>query len=177
MKIRNDLEANTGKSGAVNAILYFLVNPGYMSAKLYRFYSWADKQSLVFKAASKLAWRFSILVSSCHISPKSCLGDGLEMPHPTGIVIGDGVEIGSNARIFQNVTIGQSGNTHQYPKIGCNVTIYAGVTIFGGIEIGDNCTIGANSVVNKSVLANSTVAGNPARPLSALVSSPPLTGS
>ena len=44
---------------------------------------------------------------NCYISPKAEIGKNLSFPHPIGIVIGDGVKIGDNCIIYQNVTIGR----------------------------------------------------------------------
>lgn len=50
-----------------------------------------------------------------------------------------------------------------YPVIGDNCYIGTGAKIFGNITIGDNVKIGANAVVNKSFGCNVTIAGIPAR--------------
>ena len=87
--------------------------------------------------------------------------DGILFPHPVGIVIGQGVNIGKNCTIYQNVTIGSKNG--KYPKIGNNVIIYANSVVVGDITIGDNSIIGAGSVVLKSFPSNSIIAGNPAK--------------
>jgi len=102
-----------------------------------------------------------------YVSSTARIARSVAFPHPTGIVIGAGVEIEENVRIFQSVTLGgarigdwQAG---RYPKIGRGTTIFAGAVIVGDIHIGENCTIGANSVVLSDVPANSTCVGAPAR--------------
>ncbi|MFT5814050.1 MAG: serine O-acetyltransferase [Psychroserpens sp.] len=103
----------------------------------------------------------------CYISPKCSIAKTVVFPHPTGIVIGEGVVIGSNTTIYQNVTFGSArrgqSNVSLYPKVGENVTVFAGAVIIGNITIGDNAVIGANSVVNKDVQPCKTVAGIPAK--------------
>lgn len=85
-------------------------------------------------------------------------------PHPIGIVIGEGVNIGYNCTIYQNVTIGlKSSSDKNYPRIGNNVKVYANSIIIGDIEIGDNCIIGASTVVTQSIPPNSVVAGIPGK--------------
>ena len=96
----------------------------------------------------------------CIISPNANIGKGLMLPHPIGIVIGAGAEIGDNVTIYQNVTIGRKyQNVAEYPKIGNNVIIYSNTSVIGNITIGENSIIGCNSVVLKSIDKNSVCAG------------------
>ncbi|MDO4301388.1 MAG: serine acetyltransferase [Clostridia bacterium] len=90
----------------------------------------------------------------------SC-GKHLMIPHPIGIVIGDGVVMGSNCTIYQGVTIGQKNG--YYPVIGDNVCIYPNSVILGDIKIGNNVVIGAGSVVINDVCDNAIIAGVPAK--------------
>lgn len=98
---------------------------------------------------------------NCYINPKAKIGRKLFLPHPMGIVIGEGVEIGDSVSIYQQVTIGQ--NRGKYPKIGDNVIIYAGAKIVGAIVVGNGAVIGTNAVVISSIPDNAIVAGNPAK--------------
>ena len=41
-----------------------------------------------------------------NLSSKGSIGKGLFLPHPTSIVFGDGVNMGENCIIYQNVTFG-----------------------------------------------------------------------
>jgi serine acetyltransferase len=95
----------------------------------------------------------------------------VKFPHPVGIVIGDGVRIGHECRIYQNVTIGLIENLpapearHQYPTLDDNVVVYAGAVIAGAIHIGAGCIIGANAVITKDVPAGFVAYGrNEMRP-------------
>lgn len=102
-----------------------------------------------------------------YISEKSVIDSTVHFPHPVGIVIGEGVHIGKNVKIFQNVTLGGARVGDQkngkYPKIGDGVVIFAGAVIVGDIQIGDNAIIGANSVVLKDVPPGKTCVGVPGR--------------
>jgi serine O-acetyltransferase len=53
----------------------------------------------------------------------------------------------------------QKGKRH--PTIGNGVSIGSGAKLLGNITIGDNCRVGAGSVVLRSVPANSTIVGVP----------------
>lgn len=81
----------------------------------------------------------------------------VKFPHPLGIVIGDGVKIGNDCRIYQNVTIGLIENmpaadaVNRYPTIEDRVIIYAGAVIAGPVTIGAGATIGANAVITRDV--------------------------
>ncbi|UTR16170.1 serine acetyltransferase [Salipaludibacillus sp. LMS25] len=102
-----------------------------------------------------------------HISLKAHIGKGVEFRHPNGIVIGDGVTIGENVVIYQQVTLGGKNEgdakKNHYPFIGHEVTIYAGAKILGDIKIGNKSVIGANSVVLKEVPEGYVAAGIPAK--------------
>jgi len=97
----------------------------------------------------------------CLISPGAEIGCDLLLPHPNGVVIGGGSQIGKNVTVYQQVTIGK--NHGKYPVIGNGVIIYAGAKIVGGVRIGDNSIIGANAVVVCDVPDNSIWGGVPAK--------------
>ena len=101
------------------------------------------------------------------ISAKATIGEGLQLPHPTSIVIGEGVSIGSNVTIYQSVTLGgrvigdwKKGN---YPSVADGSVLFAGVVVVGKVRIGKNCVIGANSVVLSDIQDNSVAVGAPAK--------------
>lgn len=102
-----------------------------------------------------------------YISKNARIGSGLVLPHPTAIVIGDGVEIGRDVTLYQSVTLGgrvpgdwARGN---YPTISDGCTLFAGVVVVGRVHIGKNCTIGANAVVISDIPDNAVAVGAPAR--------------
>lgn len=65
---------------------------------------------------------------------KGCqIGRRLMLPHPVGIVIGGGVIIGEDCRIFQNVTLGQARGV--YPVLGNGVIVYPNSVIVGEIVV------------------------------------------
>jgi serine O-acetyltransferase len=144
------------------------------------FFAWAPSRSLL---ASIRAWqrhaaangplsalgrklavlrhRFWSIVTGADIPLETRIGGGLLLPHPNGVVIHPGAQIGPNCLIFQQVTIG-TRNGGGVPRIGGHVDIGAGAKIFGGIAIGDHALIGANAVVLADVPPGKTAVGIPA---------------
>lgn len=88
------------------------------------------------------------------------IGPGLRLPHPFGIVIGDGVTIGRGCTLMHHVTI-QRGTT----DVGDGVTLTNQVTVLAGSRIGERALIGAHSVVRGSIPAFAVAVGSPARVL------------
>lgn len=146
-----------------------------------RFFQWAPSKSLLasirayqhhaashrpwavlFKWNSVLRHRVWSVVTGADIPLNSRLGGGLLMPHPNGIVIHPGAQIGPNCLIFQQVTIGARDDTG-VPTLGGHVDVGAGAKILGSVVIGEHARVGANSVVLSDVPAHATVVGAPAR--------------
>jgi serine O-acetyltransferase len=101
--------------------------------------------------------RIYTLILNCDISlalPKSIF-----LPHPFGIVVSSGVELGEDVVIGHQVTIGNRGGVMAAPKIGDRVYIGAGAKILGPVTIGDDAVVGANAVVTKDVPSGATVVG------------------
>lgn len=103
------------------------------------------------------------------IHHKAELGNNVKFPHPTSIVIGAGVKIEDDVKIFQNVTLGGArlgdAKESKYPIIKKGTVIFAGAVLIGNIEVGENCVIGANAVVNKNVPSNHIAVGVPCKVL------------
>lgn len=94
------------------------------------------------------------------------IGPGLFIAHPVGIVIGRGVVMGSQATLFQGVSLAVK-NWHpdeiaRFPKVGNFCFLFAHAVILGGIELGDYCVVAANAVVTKDLPEGSLARGIPA---------------
>jgi serine O-acetyltransferase len=137
--------------------------------------TWLSRYITLMQAAREQGHRIvAILVSrhiarrfGCYISWKARIARGVRIPHPTGLVIGDGVVIEEDVTLYQHVTLGarRLGDSRrgEYPVIRQGAVIFAGAVVVGPIEIGQGAVIGANSVVLHSVPPGSTAAGAPAR--------------
>jgi serine O-acetyltransferase len=159
--IASDLMANTGRSGLIPTLSALAFHPGFNAVFFHRIASRLKRGG--FGRLALLMWRFNTAFSSCHLHLDSIIGAGLSLPHPTGVVIGQGVTIGPRCTIYQNCTVGRGSTANGYPEIGQGSTIYPNSVVFGAIQIGENCVIGAGAVVNKSIRAGAVAVGNPAR--------------
>src|SRR5580658_10214636 len=86
----------------------------------------------------------NIVLFGLEVSPRCELGPGIFFPHPSGTVVG-AWRVGSNATIFQGVTLGAKEldmgfDCNLRPVVGDNVVLGAGSKILGPIHIGDNVT-------------------------------------
>ena len=127
-----------------------LLNPSVMAAAAFR---GATRGS---KIKRRFFRYFCIVVFSSDISPDCSLSAPLNLPHPTGIVIGNGVKTCGRATIYQNVTLG-TGRRGGYPEVHAGVTIFAGAVVSGKLMLGECSVIGANAVVTRSVAPSDTV--------------------
>ena len=122
----------------------------------------------VYKMISKLFEYLNYIVYSNHIPAEIQIGINTKFEHHgLGCVVHEKATIGSDCRIFQNVTIGakwpEKNSKDGVPKIGNKVQIGCGAVVLGNISIGNNVYIGANSVVLNDVPDNSIAVGVPAR--------------
>ncbi len=142
-----------------------IFSPRFLPVLLYRISAHLYQRKC--SRAARLFSMLNVVVFGLEISPRCLIGPGLFLPHTHGTVLG-AVAIGSNAVIYQGVTLGAKNLDFSYnkahrPCVGNNVVIGAGAKVLGGIHVGNNAIIGANSVVVKSVAAGQTVAGIPAQ--------------
>ena len=162
--IREQIDTIFREDPAAKSVLeIFLCYPGFHAALLHRA---AHK---LYKARVPLLPRvisqISRFFTGIEIHPGATIGRRFFIDHGMGVVIGETAEIGDDVLIYQNVTLGGTGNEigKRHPTIGNNVVIGTGAKVLGGIRIGDNARIGAGSVVVHPVPDNSTVVGIPGR--------------
>lgn len=146
------------------------------------FFAWCPARSLLASIrayqrarGSKLPWhvllrmlavlrhRFWSMATGADIPVNCHIAGGLLLPHPNGVVVHPGSEIGPNCLLFQQVTLGTVQGKGGTPRLGGNVVIGAGAKLLGPISVGDHALIGANAVVLQDVPAGATSVGIPAR--------------
>lgn len=105
------------------------------------------------------------IITGIEIHPAAQIGRRFFIDHGEGVVIGETTIIGDDVLIYQQVTLGGTGNDHgkRHPTIGNHVIIGAGAKVLGDIIIADHVRIGAGSVVIEDVPSHSTVVGVPGR--------------
>lgn len=114
------------------------------------------------------SWRLA-RAFGCYISNSAVIGERVWFPHPTGVVIGEGVVVEDDCVIYQNVTIGRSTSGNPvYPRIGRGSVIYAGAVIVGATVLPAGTVVGANAVVIdfQGEIEGSVLVGAPARVVS-----------
>jgi serine acetyltransferase/GT2 family glycosyltransferase len=80
---------------------------------------------------------------------------GVQIVHGMGLAISPKARVGKDVILFQNVTLGESGNGA--PNVGKSVHIGPGATLLGPITIGDGTKIMASCVIREDVPPNSLV--------------------
>jgi serine O-acetyltransferase len=99
--------------------------------------------------------------------PGMQIGKGLLMPHPAGVVIGNGMVIGDYVTFGGGVTGGvrqpDAQPDQEYPTISDGAIVLANAVLVGGVRIGRHAQVGANTVVLSDVPDYAVVFGVPAR--------------
>jgi serine O-acetyltransferase len=137
--------------------------PGFHAILLHRLAHKLYKARFNFLA--RLISQLGRATTGIEIHPGATIGRRFFIDHGMGVVIGETTEIGDDVLLYQNVTLGGTGNEKgkRHPTIGNNVVIGTGAKVLGNITIGNHVKIGAGSVVVRPVPDYSTVVGIPGR--------------
>jgi serine O-acetyltransferase len=143
------LYGGRSESGAelrARALERFLTNPSLHAVLMMR-------AALAGPAALMGAWRQLLLaMHSIDLERECSLGPGLVLPHPFGILITSGVEIGADAVLYHNVTIGRVGQElSAAPLIAERVIVHPNAVVLPGAVVGADAVIGANAIVEGDV--------------------------
>ena len=163
-KIKEDIKVIYEKDPAANNILEIIFcYPGFQALLSHRIAHKLAYWKIPF--IPRLISYWTRIFTGIEIHPKASIGNRFFIDHGEGVVIGETAIIGDDVLIYQQVTLGGTGNEHgkRHPTIGNGVIIGAGAKVLGNIKIGDNVRIGAGSVVIEDVPEHSTVVGVPGR--------------
>lgn len=145
----------------------YFYSPRFRVLLNYRIGNYFYSKSNFFLRQIGVYYRVKLITKrNCEISYGATIGRNLKLPHPIGIVVGDGVIIKDNVMLFQQVTLGshgKKGDDFSYPVIENDVKVYSGAKIIGGVTIGKGAIVGANAVVNIDVPSNSVAVGVPCK--------------
>lgn len=151
---------NYYSGGTGKQILKALASDGSLCTILYRSMRRLNRHTVT-KPLSAILCKMNAMLCGAVIGRNATFGNSLVILHSVGVVINSKVRGGDNIVIESGVVIGEEKKG--CPVLGNNIFIGSGAKIFGGITIGDNVIIGANAVVNKDVPPDVVVGGIPAR--------------
>jgi len=161
--IRLDISRNCkpGRTAMLSGLLFNTALQVVLSYRIHHFL--ASRRSFKLSLIQLILANWQVSRGNCQISPRAKIGGGLLLPHPIGVVIGNGCVLGEGVTLYQHVTIGNDGRPDAYPRIGSRVTVYATSSVIGAIEVGDGAVVGAHSLLNSSIPAGAVAFGVPAR--------------
>lgn len=164
--IRADLMKFTGRNRPAPQMYLHLLNPRFHPVMLFRISSRCLRMHM--RILSKIFALLNQILFGCDIARRAKIDGGLYLPHPSGVVIGEYVNVGKNCIIHQGVTLGARGEEHELsnPVIGNEVEIGTGAKILGHVRLDDYARIGANAVVLKDVPRGGVAVGIPAKVIS-----------
>ena len=138
------------------------ISDATLSMVLYRSMAFCNEH-VIAKPLSAILCKFNAICCGAVIGRNAQFGQGFVILHSVGVVINSKVRGGEDIIIESGVVIGEE--KRGCPVLGSHIFIGSGAKIFGAITIGDNVTVGANAVVNKSIPDNVVVGGVPAKVL------------
>ncbi len=110
-----------------------------------------------------VAHRLSMVIADVCIGDPVIFREGVYIPHGQIVVDGIS-EVGSDTILFPWTTIGLRAGVLQGPKVGDGVHVGTGARVLGPLTLGERAYVGANAVVIHDVEADAVVVGLPARP-------------
>jgi serine O-acetyltransferase len=99
----------------------------------------------------------NLAIHKVNISPRSCIGPGMHLPHPCGVTF-DGTA-GPGLTIYSLGTCGPRVGTDDAspPRLGAGVTVGGHAAVVGPVTVGDGVTIGPKVCLDEDAPAEVTV--------------------
>ncbi|GGD33856.1 serine O-acetyltransferase [Croceicoccus pelagius] len=151
------------KPGWGFALRCLLLRPGFLFVFAHRVARAMRTWPLVGGPLFRLGLFLLEMTWSSEIGAEARIGGGLYMPHPFGIVIGNGCVVRENVTVLQNVTLGRRDPSRgDVPTVSNGAMIGAGAVVLGSVAIGVDARIAANALVLDDVPDGGLAIGNPA---------------
>lgn len=151
-----------GDPAAINRSEVIRTYPGFLAIAVYRIAH--EFFNLGVPLIPRILTEYAHAKTGVDLHPGAKIGARFCIDHATGIVIGETVEIGSDVKIYQGVTLGalsvrkEMAKTKRHPTIEDRVVIYSGATILGGqTVVGHDSIIGGNVWLTESVAPGSRI--------------------
>lgn len=164
----SDLERyRPGHRGWARVLYRCLVDPGMIASIILRAQQVAMRRGQV--RVAFLLRTLGMLLVSADFVPGMDVGPGLMMPHPNGIVIGNGLRVGAQVTFGGGVTAGVKqpdtppGDADAFPIICDGAIVLANAVLVGPVRVGRGAQIGANSVLLSDAPECAVMFGVPAR--------------
>ncbi len=143
-----------------------LLDPGMIASLIVRAQQMAMRRGRV-RAAFLLRTLGMVLVSADFV-PGMDIGPGMMMPHPNGVVIGNGLRVGAQVTFGGGVTAGVKQpdtppGDAEFPIICDGAIVLANAVLVGPVRVGRGAQIGANSVLLSDAPERAVMFGVPAR--------------
>jgi serine O-acetyltransferase len=139
-------------------------NPGMVASLILRAQQMAMRQGKTRRAF--LLRTLGMVLVSADFVPGMDVGPGLLMPHPNGVVIGNGLRVGANVTFGGGVTAGVKQPDVEgggFPEVCDGAIVLANAVLVGPVRVGKHAQIGANSVLLADAPDYAVMFGLPAR--------------
>jgi serine O-acetyltransferase len=143
--------------------------PGLHGLALHRLVVWAQHQPIAVGLLVRAVYGVlnRLLVRNLYgleISRTTVIGRRLRIGHHQGVVLGNGVVLGDDCLLRQNVTLGlarDDAEVSESPRVGNGVQLGVGAVVIGRVTIGDGARIGPHAVVTRDVPPGAVVRSAP----------------
>ena len=137
-----------------------MLTPSLMCCTLHRVahYFYCNKLGIVARMFATL----NLVLHKASISPASCIGGGLYIPHLSGLIMyghaGERLTLFASAKICSRpVGLTKDRQYAGCPTLGSDVTVGADTVIWGNISVGMGSSVGTTAVVDKSIPPGSVI--------------------